>query len=85
MIATDWREHAVCRDWVEVFDQTFEVTRRAKTGPVATASQICAACPVRRACLTDALDSEAGAGARHGIRGGLLPAERSRLADRSAG
>ena len=84
MITVDWRARAVCRDWVEVFDQTFETSYRPKTGPVATASKICAGCPVQRACLTDALNSEAGVGARYGIRGGLLPAERSRLARQSA-
>jgi len=80
----DWRSRASCHEWVEVFDQTFEVTRRGKVGPVAAASNVCAGCPVRRACLDDALDVEEGLGTRYGVRGGLLPRERSRLACQGA-
>ena len=76
----DWRSRASCHEWIDVFDQTFEVTRRVKVGPVATASNVCAGCPVRRACLDDALDVEEGLGSRYGVRGGLLPRERSKLA-----
>ncbi|QJT04396.1 WhiB family transcriptional regulator [Streptomyces asoensis] len=42
------------------------------------AKQICASCPVRIACLEDALAEEGGRGHenRHGIRGGMAPRAR---------
>lgn len=44
-------------------------------GKAAEAKRICAACPVRVACLEDALAEEGGRGheSRHGIRGGMGP------------
>lgn len=44
------------------------------------AKEICAACPVRLACLNDALAAEGGRShdGRHGIRGGLGPRGRRR-------
>ncbi|HZF92031.1 WhiB family transcriptional regulator [Streptomyces sp.] len=48
------------------------------------AKQVCAACPVRQACLDDALRQEGGCGheSRHGVRGGLAPRARRYLYDR---
>lgn len=45
------------------------------------ARAICAKCPVRDQCLTEAMAEESGnaAGNRHGMRGGLSPSERYRL------
>jgi hypothetical protein len=42
------------------------------------AVMICSSCPVREACLEDALDQEAGAkpDGRNGIRAGLSPLDR---------
>jgi hypothetical protein len=44
------------------------------------AVDICSACPVRRDCLTYALESERTDGLRIGIWGGLGPYERTALA-----
>ena len=43
------------------------------------AVDICQACPVRQACLEQAMREEP-AGGRHGIRGGLTPEERRKIA-----
>jgi WhiB family redox-sensing transcriptional regulator len=47
------------------------------------AKRICAACPVRQACLDDALAQEGGRGheSRFGVRGGLGPRGRRRRYD----
>jgi hypothetical protein len=42
------------------------------------ARMICAECPVRRECLTDALARETKH-TRHGMLGGLTPSERARI------
>lgn len=46
------------------------------------AKRICAGCPVRRACLAEALAEEGTARAshRHGVRGGCSPRERAAIA-----
>jgi WhiB family redox-sensing transcriptional regulator len=44
-------------------------------GTAAPAKRICASCPVRAACLADALATRD----EHGIRGGTTPQERQRL------
>lgn len=51
---------------------------RAKTE---FAKKVCGACPVRQACLDDAILQEGGCGHenRHGIRGGLTPRSRRNL------
>ncbi|MEX3101201.1 MULTISPECIES: WhiB family transcriptional regulator [unclassified Streptomyces] len=45
------------------------------------ARQICMACPVREACLEDALQAEGGRSvrSRHGVYGGLSPKQRYNL------
>ena len=40
---------------------------------------ICQACPVRQACLDQAMREEETSGGRYGIRGGLTPEERRKL------
>lgn len=46
----------------------------------ALAVQYCWTCPIREACLADALATESGgAQTRFGIRGGLMPSERAQL------
>jgi WhiB family transcriptional regulator, redox-sensing transcriptional regulator len=47
---------------------------------VAAAKRVCRACPVRGACLADAMAWEPIT-RRHGIAGGLTPTERRRLHD----
>ena len=46
-----------------------------------TAIRFCAECPMRQLCLELALEEEAGqpVKVRHGIRGGLKPAQRFRM------
>lgn len=53
-------------------------------GSVAEAKTVCKGCPVRVACLRDAMAVEDGAGRseRHGVYGGLVPEERWRLYQR---
>ena len=69
-----WRERAACRD---VQPETFFPA--AEAGPVrdaqvAAAKAVCARCPVRAECLTEALLR-----IPHGIAGGLTEHERRRL------
>ncbi len=65
-----WRDEATCR---EVDAELFF----PEVGENATAARrVCAACPVRTACLADALDRRDVA---YGIRGGMTPAERREL------
>jgi WhiB family redox-sensing transcriptional regulator len=72
---SNWRDLAHCHGVdPEIF---FPVS---ESGPsydvqVAVAKAICAACPVREACLADAL-----VGLPFGIAGGMTPAERRKLA-----
>ena len=77
-----WQQRAACRDHAAVFDETFDSRHRSRA--TGLAQQVCQGCPVRRACLADALRQEAGGAHRWGVRGGLLPAERTRLERRSA-
>ena len=69
-----WLASAACREVdPEVFFPTPGDTRGANR-----AKQICRRCPVRQACLDDAMETEGGRSieGRHGIRGGLGPAGR---------
>jgi len=65
-----WRELALCAqtDPEAFFPQ--------KGHPSHAARRICAACPVRAACLSDALDRHDTA---YGVLGGTTPAERRAL------
>ena len=74
-VAASWVERASCRGkpmslW---FPERFD----SVSGRIGKA--ICATCPVRVCCLEQALIEEAD-GYRNGIRGGLSPSERGRLA-----
>ena len=69
-----WRDDAACRDsGAEGFfpDSSDPLEYDAPRA-------VCRACPVREKCLTDQLAWEGGiaSGARHGMFGGLTPAER---------
>lgn len=72
------RDDLPCTKWVPQGDQPdhYDTTdpRRAKA--------LCAGCPVKRACLSDALEEEAGLSyrSRYLVRGGLTPKGRARLA-----
>jgi WhiB family redox-sensing transcriptional regulator len=66
---TDWFDDAACRDApTEVF---FPVSE----SQAGEAKAICAACPVREACLEYALETRPG----DGVWGGLTASERHRL------
>jgi WhiB family redox-sensing transcriptional regulator len=68
-----WRHLAACRDAdTELFFQP-------EHGDYRQALAFCRECPVRIACLADALATESGNGSRHGMRGGLAPKARAKL------
>lgn len=69
-----WLASAACREVdPELLFPTPGDTRRANQ-----AKEICRLCPVRQACLDDAMTTEGGrtTDTRYGIRGGLGPAGR---------
>jgi len=72
--ATDWAERAACRtsDPEDLF-VSGAAQHRAK--------RICASCPVRMECLTEALDN----GLEFGVWGGLTERERRSLLRRHPG
>lgn len=70
----DWRERAKCRG---MDTSIFFPNVRGKSADVvyADGKKICAYCPVRKQCFT--LSEEfVSSGDRHGLFGGLTPAER---------
>jgi len=70
----DWRDQAACRAAdPHLFDYDPETDPETAAEP---ARRICARCPVRTACLNDALAQPEG-GDLVGIFGGLTPAERA--------
>ena len=72
--STGWRDEAACAGLdTELF---FPVDDRAPS--VEPPRRVCRACPVRAACLADALSTEDPA-RRFGIVGGTTPAERRSL------
>ena len=82
-----WRDSAACRDAdSEVFFPAGERGTNLGNGrrppDYREALRYCSACPVRDACLAEALASERTAGSRHGVWGGLTPDERLRLVKR---
>jgi hypothetical protein len=70
-----WRSRAACRGWdPELFFPAAEDGPEYRT-QVAAAKHVCSGCPVRAACLAEALVR-----IPHGIAGGLTPEERRDLA-----
>ena len=68
---TSWREEALCRDLTEVdFFPTPE-----DTVAINQAKEVCASCPVARACLEYAIETRQF----EGIWGGHTPKERVKL------
>lgn len=67
----DWLEHAACKTTPETMFPD------SNTGGIAAAKLICRRCPVRLACLRDAIRTGDD---QHGIRGGLKPEERRKVA-----
>jgi WhiB family redox-sensing transcriptional regulator len=72
---SEWKQRALCArpELAPLRDLFFPGPKDTETA--ATAKQICAACPVRQACLDAAIAEEGGASHsyRFGIRGGLGP------------
>lgn len=79
---SDWSTKAVCADphYADYRDELWYALPKERDA-VNEAKEICSRCPVRQACLEDAMKAEGGAGHsnRHGIRGGLTPTQRHRL------
>jgi WhiB family transcriptional regulator, redox-sensing transcriptional regulator len=77
MAIREWEIFAAC---AQVDPELFYPPRGGDNG--AEAKRICLACPVLEACLADAMADEhrKGPKERHGIRGGLGPRQRARLA-----
>ncbi|MFD0358271.1 WhiB family transcriptional regulator [Streptomyces sp. NPDC127110] len=74
----DWHEEAPC---AEVGAEIF-FAEKGRTDIVAEARKICASCPLRERCLDEAMRQEEGQPKefRSGIRAGLSPTQRARLA-----
>jgi WhiB family transcriptional regulator, redox-sensing transcriptional regulator len=72
-----WLDQAACRDHdpERFFPESGEQTKAAE------AKAICAGCQVRDQCLELAVKAAGGVDHDHGVFGGTLPAERSRLRD----
>ena len=70
-----WLDQAACRDLdpERFFPESGEQTKAAE------AKAICASCQVRDRCLDLAVKAASGLDRDHGVFGGALPAERSRL------
>jgi WhiB family transcriptional regulator, redox-sensing transcriptional regulator len=70
-----WLDQAACRDHdpEQFFPESGEQTKAAE------AKAICAGCQVRNQCLELAVNAAGGVDQDHGVFGGTLPAERSRL------
>lgn len=79
----DWIEQSSCRAYeITATDDPWhaEGSSRAERAKQRIALDICARCPVKDQCLTDALGDEL----QYGIRGGLTAPERTRLKNGAA-
>lgn len=66
--------------WVQGSKDTKPYLVNRPLGPIETAKAVCAGCPARAACLTEAMNEEEGDHQhRYSVRGGLTPAERGDL------
>jgi WhiB family redox-sensing transcriptional regulator len=73
-VTTNWQQ-AACRD------HNLELWFPGKNGNGCEAKRICRTCPLRAACLEDAINSgDTYAGIRGGIRGGKSAEDRRRIA-----
>lgn len=72
----EWTKHGLCVDRDLLFDDPDARTFHTTVKP------LCEACPVKDICLSSALEEEGDEGPafRSGVRGGLRPRERARLA-----
>lgn len=80
-IPLDWRERAACKGTPLSYWFPHDKDVAAGLPKDDIGKRICSTCPVRMECLAEALREEAADSTyRVGIRGGLIPAERLRLA-----
>lgn len=70
----DWRREAACRDLVDTYFDPWDSDDKAAE-PNATAAHICGMCPVRRACLIEAIVKVE----TYGTWGGLTLKQRKKL------
>lgn len=77
----DWRKYAAClgEDPELFFPHSY--SGGSSEQQIAAAQAVCASCPVRRQCLTDAIRREGAArpNCRYGIYGGLTGPQRANL------
>ena len=79
-VLTDWRRSAACTDAdPDLFIGPDFESDRAKTRRETKAKRVCAACPVRSACLAFA----ARTGTKDGVWGGMTEDERRNFARRN--
>lgn len=71
----DWLDDAACADLEPEAWFAFGHDKARRFDPYFDARQVCNRCPVRRECLTAALER----GEEHGLWGGLDPEQRQRL------
>jgi WhiB family redox-sensing transcriptional regulator len=69
-----WRDDAACRSLADTYFDPWDSDDKA-TEPTATAAQICGTCPVRRACLIEAIARNEP----YGTWGGLTLKQRKKL------
>lgn len=83
----DWRDDAVCAGPEYEGRRNLWFPTPGDTVTLKQAKEICGACPVRRACLTEALREEGGQAHdnRHGVLGGLSGRQRRALYERMRG
>lgn len=80
----DWRADAVCAGPEYEGHRDLWFPTPGDTAALKQAKEICETCPVRRACLTEALREEGGQAHdnRHGVLGGLSGRQRRALYER---
>ncbi|MGW0131937.1 WhiB family transcriptional regulator [Streptomyces sp. NPDC003299] len=78
----DWRHAALCAE--SPYSEIEWCPTPGDERSILRAQAVCAACPVRQACLEEAMSVEGGTHAdkRHAIRGGLTGHQRRRLYER---
>ncbi len=79
MIRLGWADHAACR--TENPELFFPLAIEPYSWQVKRAKQVCGGCPVRRDCLTYALESAQ----KYGVWGGATEEERRRLRAKARG
>jgi hypothetical protein len=80
-VTGSWQARAACARLVATGQASPADWDGDGDGDAARAITVCDSCPVRVACLTDALATERGLGptSRHGVRASLTPPQRARL------